>query len=526
MKIDELFKNIKLKNQKDKKKVLFAHTFGIYEPCYIHDRLLAYSLYKKGFNIFGTFCDGLQTIECNIYGGIWGGKENFNNNCQNCQKKSFNLWNFLDENNILTYSKYISEKEVSDINETITNIKNEQEWTSYTFDNAPLGKWATDILKNMNMASDYTQIENYNKLGIIHLKNLLLSYKASSNIIHALKPDRIISNDSFYGMWAMWEHLAKKKKIPFYSSWTATTKGRWSYSYNQSCCSLDFSKPWKEYSKIPLSINETKRIHKWLEDRIKGGNLIIDTASLSSFKEKHFDLSKIDPKKPIALLCSNVSWDLAALNKEIFTNGMMDWVLKTIEWFKNNPQFQLIIKPHPGEVHPQIPRTEESVEYVIQKHYKDLPKNVFILPADVSLTVYDLFKTIKVGLIYTTSVGLEMAASNIPVITAAKSHYRGFGFTKDPSSINDYYLLLEKNLTNKNNYDERALDLAYKFIKFNFFHYYTNIEIFTFNYRQTPEIKINNLKELEKKFENFNYIVNCISNAKPILDETTWPKES
>ena len=47
---------------------------------------------------------------------------------------------------------------------------------------------------------------------------------------------------------------------------------------------------------------------------------------------------------------------------------------------------------------------------------------------------HDLVETAGLGLVYTTTVGLEMAMSGVPVIVIGQTHYRGKGFSLDPDS--------------------------------------------------------------------------------------------
>ena len=245
--LDNLYKEIELKPIAKNKKVLFTHSFSIYEPCFVHDRLMAYSLMFKGFDIYATFCDGIQDLECNVYGGVWGGGEKFKKNCENCKKKSKDLWGFLDENHICMYSKYLTQKEYDEVNTIIDELTYDS-WKDYSEDENLFGPWAKDILVNNYVVGDYKLIENYEILGKNHLKNLILSYRAARRIIKEVNPDRIISNDSYYGMWKMWELLAKRNNIPFYSHWSGTRFGGWCYAYNNPSMALDFSASWNNYS--------------------------------------------------------------------------------------------------------------------------------------------------------------------------------------------------------------------------------------------------------------------------------------
>ncbi len=529
LKIEKEFKQIEHKS--NNKKVLFAHSFGIYEPCYVHDKLMAFSLALRGFDIYSTYCDGIQEIECNVYGGVWGGGINFRNNCKNCQTKSQELWSFLNPNHIFKYSQYLASKDYEKVEATLKQITIDK-WSEYHEDGWDIGFWAKDILVNNYVVADYKLIDNHEQLGRAHLKNLLLCKIACEKIIEEMQPDRIISNDSYYGMWKIWELLAKKHTIPFYSHWSGTRVGGWSYAYNDASMNLDFSLSWKNYSKIPLTDDEKSRVEKWMIDRMSGKDMIIDTASLMSYKNEDFDLTQIDITKPTALLSANVVWDLAALNKEVFNKSMADWINETIEWFKEHPEYQLIIKPHPAEYFPGIPETKETVLSMIQKEFSEIPKNVFILSAKVSISVYDLIPLSKVGLVFTTSVGMEMAARSIPVITAGKSHYRGYGFTYDPRTKSEYFELLKSILDDTKNVEkEKIKDLAMKFIKFNFFHYFGKTEFIEFSFGKENNnplnLNINNISELKKGHnENFDYIVDCIEEGIGINTEENWRKES
>ncbi len=530
LKIEKELKKVKYK--RNNKKVLFSHSFSIYEPCYIHDKIMAFALSLRGFDLYATYCDGIQDLECNVYGGVWGGGENFKKNCTNCQNKSEKLWSFLEPNKIYKYSHYLKNEDFMKIESIVSNIT-DSEWISFKDDGWDMGLWAKDILVNNYVVADFSLIDNHNILGKSHLKNLLLCKMACERIIEEIKPDRIISNDSYYGMWKIWELLAKKHAIPFYSHWSGTRVGGWCYAYNDASMNLDFSPSWGNYSNLPLSDDEKGRVEKWLLGRINGKEMIIDTASLASYKNEDFDLTKIDTTKPTALLSANVIWDLAALNKQVFNSGMADWIVKTIKWFIHHPEYQLIIKPHPAEYFPGIPETKETVTSIIQKEFVEIPNNVFLLSAKASITVYDLLPLSKVGLVFTTSVGMEMAARGFPVITAGKSHYRGYGFTIDPTSLDEYFHILERSLSGEYLPDKiKTMDLSMKFIKFNFFHYFMKHNLIEFkvggdSVSSKLKLKIDCLNDLKKgQNEHFDYIVDSIELGKPIIDTNRWMKES
>jgi hypothetical protein len=51
---------------------------------------------------------------------------------------------------------------------------------------------------------------------------------------------------------------------------------------------------------------------------------------------------------------------------------------------------------------------------------------------------------LDVGIVYNSTVGMEMAYRGIPVIVGGDSHYRDLGFTYDPDSQKEYFALLNR----------------------------------------------------------------------------------
>lgn len=510
---------------KGKLKILYGHSFSIYSPAFVHDRILSDVLRFRGAQIIPIYCDRIQRVECNVYGGSWGGS-NFDKNCRHCFLQSKLLWKNSTAYPI-RFSDYIESADRKYIENKVNRLRSSN-WMDFTDDDLPFGLLAKDILVNNHVVGDYRQITNYYYLGLSHLKNLLLLKIVYERILNDIKPDRVVTNDSYYGMWAILQKLSERKKIPFYSHWIGGRQGTWCYAYNDAAMNLNFSKPWIKFSKQPLHLSQKLKVNKWLKERTKGIGMILDTASLAGYKDEDIDFTKFDFTKPTALLSANVVWDLAALNKQIIFHDMMEWITETIKWFTKHPQFQLIVKPHPSEQHPAIPVTKESVKDALQKRSVKIPKNVILLTPKVKMTVYQLFPMIKVGLVHTTTVGIEMVARGIPVITTGRSCYRNFGFTIDPENRQEYFTSLGSILEGrKKQLSGNKISLAYKFILFYNFHYFTNIDILNIDLWEVSKLKVKTLNDiLPGKRKHLDYIADSIIEGLPIISHNRWPSES
>jgi hypothetical protein len=82
---------------------------------------------------------------------------------------------------------------------------------------------------------------------------------------------------------------------------------------------------------------------------------------------------------------------------------------------------QLVIRIHPGEAFTKGPSVAEVVRGALPG--ADLPEHIHLIPADAKVNSYDIFEIAGLGLVYTTTAGLEMAMSGVPVIAVGNTHY-------------------------------------------------------------------------------------------------------
>ena len=177
----------------------------------------------------------------------------------------------------------------------------------------------------------------------------------------------------------------------------------------------------------------------------------------------------IDPEKPVVLLCTNVVGDSLALNRQVFTNGMAEWLKMTVNLFSDRSDAQLIVRVHPAEL---LLVGQPSVD-IVRNTFPDLPENIVLIPPESKINTYDLIEMTHLGLVYTTTVGLEMAMSGVPVITAGCSHYRGRGFTYDPSTSDDYLGAIDRRLAEPldRRLPDDQIELAIRYAYLFFFKY-------------------------------------------------------
>jgi hypothetical protein len=177
----------------------------------------------------------------------------------------------------------------------------------------------------------------------------------------------------------------------------------------------------------------------------------------------------LDPARPVVLLCTNVVGDSLSLGREIFTDGMAGWLAMTVRHFAGRPEAQLVVRVHPGEAF----GTADPSVGIVHASVPDLPGHVVVVPPESPVNTYDLIELAHLGLVYTTTAGIEMAMNGVPVVAAGRTHYRGKGFTHDPSTAEGYLREIDALLCRPpgQRLDAEKIDLAWRYAHRFFFEY-------------------------------------------------------
>jgi hypothetical protein len=173
--------------------------------------------------------------------------------------------------------------------------------------------------------------------------------------------------------------------------------------------------------------------------------------------------------RPVVLLAANVIGDSLTLGRQVFTRSMTEWLRGTLEYFSERAAVQLVVRIHPGERYTKGP----SVADVFRQTLPRPPDHLHLVAADDPINTYDLIEIAELGLVYTTTVGMEMAMSGVPVVLAGQTHYRGKGFTLDPASWPAYFELLDQALENPAGLrlSQEQVELAWNYAYRFFFEY-------------------------------------------------------
>lgn len=286
------------------------------------------------------------------------------------------------------------------------------------------------------------------------------------NYLQTNRPDVvIIPNGTIQELGVMYR-VARYLKIPTVTYEFGDQRQRIWLAQNSEVMRQETDEMWKGRSSQVLSDTQMERLHnlfvarqratlwenfsrRWQGAPAQGGEQARQAVGLD--------------KRPVVLLATNVLGDSLTLGRQVFSKTMAEWISRTVQYFAGRPDVQLVIRIHPGEVlvHGQ------SMTEVVRQVMPRLPEHIRLIGPRDTINTYDLIEVADLGLVYTTTVGMEMAMKGLPVIVAGQTHYRGRGFTYDPDSWVGYFKLLGQMLDHPQTYQlsraqvERALQYIY-----------------------------------------------------------------
>lgn len=136
---------------------------------------------------------------------------------------------------------------------------------------------------------------------------------------------------------------------------------------------------------------------------------------------------------------SNLMWDASLSSKDITFADPYEWVVETLATLVESDDVAVVLKPHPAEV---MRESNRRLDHWLQREHPDLVERIDLLPPDTDISPYALMDQIDACVVYSTNLALEMALDGVPAVVAADVHYRGNGFTFDPSGTEEYRKLL------------------------------------------------------------------------------------
>jgi hypothetical protein len=300
---------------------------------------------------------------------------------------------------------------------------------SVTYAGLPLGKLVDIPIKWFLCAAD---LEDEPATGMVTRSFLRSARRITDRLTRLLdeqQPDTVVMVSGLFLFESIAWEMCRSRGIDPVTYERAFLKDTLVFSRDQPAGRYDFSGAWAT-ARRPLTAPEEQELAGYLSQRRAG-------AAFDQFWS-FADASWPSSAGSLAVLFTNLTWDTAVIGRDRAFDNIREWIDTTISVFATRPKDRLVIRIHPSETHLPGKGTRDSLGRYIREKWERLPSNVSVIPAEDTRSSYSLMEAADVGLVYTSTTGLELALTGTPTIVAGETHYRGKGFTEDPPDSSSY----------------------------------------------------------------------------------------
>jgi hypothetical protein len=410
---------------------------------------------------------------------------------------------------VLYFKDLIDSKEQKLINyeyKKISRFSTLEECVGYTYGNCEIGLYS---LKNVLRYYLKGSIKgNDHEIGVFkkYLKSALILTIANEKIFNNnSKIKYSIIHNGTLAFETITRIFCKQANVPYITYENYMGKNTIIYKKNGEIMNFSWEEEYRKYfDSKPITHEIQKKVDQLFSELKVGKHAfgILNKESVNPY------LSQF---KDYVCIFTNVNFDTAVIGKHSIFCDMTDWLNSVVNfWSENVKDTLLIIRIHPAEV---ILRS--ATQDFMGDYLKNIVKtsNVLVIDSTEEVNSYDLIKGMRYGLVYSSTIGMEIAYNNKVCVVAGKPYYRGKNFVISPNSKEEYFEIISQ--INHNNYQftidkNELISFAY-FVFYKRLKYLNGLTIYTPNseknciFTNSTEMLSNNitfLRDFESELGN------------------------
>lgn len=513
--------------KKSPRKILIATSVGGHLPSMTLESMLGVALCNRGVESEYLLCDGILPA-CMLCEVRWyrdlarfhreGPKVD---HCPHCYKPAADALEPLNLT-VRRYSDYIDSRKREEARKLSQEV-NIHDIRELIVEGVNIGE---HVLAGVLRFFARGQLEKGNIYEAIlrqYLEASLLTLYATKTLLTQQKYECVVLHHGIYVPQGIVADIAKAMGIRVVIWHSAYRRSCFLFSHDKTYHHTLMSEPVDTWEKVDWSDTLENKIMDYLYSRRVGSNDWIKFQDAKLFEADKIESEiGVDFSRPCIGLLTNVFWDAQLHYPANAFSNMLEWLVKTVVYFANRPELQLLIRIHPAEITGTLPSCQRIMDELLSE-FPRLPDNVFVIPAESKISTYVAMECCDSVLIYGTKMGVELASMGIPVIVAGEAWIRGKGISYDINNEDEYYELLDELPFNKRMPPEmtnRARKYAYHF----FFRRMIPLDFIVPRRGWPPfKIEINDFDELSPGCQlGLDIICNGILNNEPFI----YPDES
>lgn len=423
--------------------------------------LITFRLQNKGYRGIFIICDENLPICTNERINKTRKEDKFL--CKNCYRP-YHLYAKVIGADFLRLSDFIAPDFIHKAQIEIDKCKTLEDCKGFQLQGAKVGVYAEKSVMRFFLTGKLVECEEHIRIYKKFLSSLAHISSGWTAIMEHINsnPELVILYNGTLSFESYIRGYCKQNEIDYITHETYVGQNSWIYKKNDEVMKLTWTEQWKEFNEKKLTEEQITKAQDFIEGLRHGKQMYAKLNEPTPLE------TMIKEDGEFVVLFTNLNFDTAVLGRNPHFNSMEDWINQVIDhWIEERIGMKLIIRIHPGEVKLITP-SADFIGPKIQDKIKGAP-NIILFDAMDKVDSYTLIEHMKFGLIYSSTIGLEISYLNKPCLIAGDAFYKYEDFVSFPKNRADYFERLDSmtmgGAIEKNN--KRAL---LKFIYFIYFH--------------------------------------------------------
>ena len=184
-----------------------------------------------------------------------------------------------------------------------------------------------------------------------YLESALLTATATTRLLRGVGFTAAVFTHGIYVPWGLVGAVARREEVRVATWNVAYRKRRFIFSHDDTYHHTLMTEPRAHWESLVLSETQERELMQYLASRREGmfDWIVFNRARKDDPKELAARIG-LDPSKPVIGLLTNVSWDAQLHYPANAFPNMLEWLVRTCEYFATRPDLQLLIRVHPAEI--------------------------------------------------------------------------------------------------------------------------------------------------------------------------------
>ena len=328
------------------------------------------------------------------------------------------------------------------------------------------------LKSEVNWDADWEIIEQY-------IQTALNTYVSTKKHVEAINPDLAIISHGVYSQWGVATEVLTNHSVSTYV-WARGYIGQGSLLFGKNSSYLSaFNRESKAlYQSLSYSNELIENALEYFKEKSNSNSGVdyLNYYQIIDNKNSQIDnISEFKKRFKVTLgMFTNIPWDGQIFNTTAYVPNTRKYLEKVLGIIKASDKIGLIIRAHPAEADAEEGRGSEKIIDILNALLpKPWPQNILYLDPKNPVSSYDVIDLMDVGVVYGSSIGLEIVLRNKPVIQFGKFYTSGKDIVNEVNSdieLNNYVLRM---LDGKLEVSAKQLNNAILFATY--WHYYRHI---------------------------------------------------